>query len=198
MIFNFTSTDKLLSEISLRIYPVGSVYMSTNNTSPQTLFGGTWERIEDRFLLSAGTNHAVGSTGGSENATLVSHSHTFTGTAQEHLHGMGHKHNHSHTHSTPSHYHSVGAHSHGLNNHTHSVGAHSHGLNSHTHGVSGGAFVTADNTVSKTQLKQGTSTTTNYFLNVASATNVSRASATSGASGSTANSTAFNTGGNRQ
>lgn len=36
-----------------RIYPVGSIYMSVNNTSPQTLFGGTWERIKGKFLLSA-------------------------------------------------------------------------------------------------------------------------------------------------
>lgn len=36
------------------IYPVGSIYMSVNSTSPATLFGGTWEQIKGRFLLGTG------------------------------------------------------------------------------------------------------------------------------------------------
>ena len=48
------------------IYPVGSIYMSVNATSPASLFGGTWEQIKDRFLLAAGDTHAAGSTGGEE------------------------------------------------------------------------------------------------------------------------------------
>lgn len=49
------------------IYPVGSIYMSVNNVSPDTLFAGTeWVQIKDRFLLSAGDNHANGATGGAE------------------------------------------------------------------------------------------------------------------------------------
>lgn len=47
------------------IYPVGSIYMSMNNVNPSTLFGGTWEAIEDRFLLAASEGGA-GLTGGSE------------------------------------------------------------------------------------------------------------------------------------
>lgn len=35
------------------VYPVGSIYMSTNYTSPANLFGGTWERIRGKFLLGA-------------------------------------------------------------------------------------------------------------------------------------------------
>ena len=59
------------------IYPVGSIYMSVNSADPWTLFGGTWERIKDRFLLSAGDTYAAGNTGGSAKATLPSHTHTF-------------------------------------------------------------------------------------------------------------------------
>lgn len=58
------------------IYPVGSIYMSVNETDPGTLIGGTWERIKDRFLLSAGDTYAAGNTGGSAKATLPSHTHT--------------------------------------------------------------------------------------------------------------------------
>ncbi len=42
------------------VYPVGSVYMSVNSTSPATLFGGTWERITGQFLLGATDNGAYG------------------------------------------------------------------------------------------------------------------------------------------
>lgn len=52
------------------IYPVGSIYMSMSATDPATLFGGTWERILDRFLLAAGT-YAPGSTGGEAAHTLT-------------------------------------------------------------------------------------------------------------------------------
>lgn len=59
------------------IYPVGSIYMSVNSADPGSLIGGTWERIKDRFLLSAGDTYAAGNTGGSAKATLPSHTHTF-------------------------------------------------------------------------------------------------------------------------
>ena len=39
------------------IYPVGSIYMSTTHTSPQTFLGGTWEEFTDgRFLRASGGN----------------------------------------------------------------------------------------------------------------------------------------------
>lgn len=65
----------MLSVVDL-IYPVGSIYMSVNSADPGTLFGGTWQQIKDRFLLSAGDTYAAGSTGGSAKATLPSHTHT--------------------------------------------------------------------------------------------------------------------------
>lgn len=53
------------------IYPVGSIYLSVNSTSPATLFGGTWEQIKDRFLLAAGDTYSAGSTGGEATHTLT-------------------------------------------------------------------------------------------------------------------------------
>ena len=62
------------------VYPVGSIYMSVNSTDPGSLFGGTWEQIQDRFLLAAGTTYANGATGGEATHTLTknempSHTH---------------------------------------------------------------------------------------------------------------------------
>ena len=62
------------------IYPVGSIYMSVNSTSPAALFGGTWEQLENRFLLGAGSSYTAGSTGGEATHTLTvdempNHSH---------------------------------------------------------------------------------------------------------------------------
>lgn len=55
----------------LDAYPVGSIYMSVNSANPGTLFGGTWEQIEDTFLLAAGTNYTAGTTGGEASHTLT-------------------------------------------------------------------------------------------------------------------------------
>lgn len=65
---------------ALKPYPVGAIYMSLNSVSPAELFGGTWERLKDRFLLGAGDSYALGATGGEAYHTLTvdempSHSH---------------------------------------------------------------------------------------------------------------------------
>lgn len=65
-------------------YPVGSIYMSVNSTDPSTLFGGSWERIQDRFLLASGSTYGAGSTGGSADSVVVSHTHKQTA----HSHGF--------------------------------------------------------------------------------------------------------------
>mgnify|MGYP003515836120 CR=1 FL=1 len=64
------------------IYPVGSIYMSVNDTDPSLLFHGTWERIKDRFLLASGDTYSAGSTGGEAQHKLTvdempSHAHNF-------------------------------------------------------------------------------------------------------------------------
>ncbi len=59
------------------LYPVGSIYLSVNDTNPSTFFGGTWERIQDKFLLAAGSSYQAGTAGGSETHkhTIAAHSH---------------------------------------------------------------------------------------------------------------------------
>lgn len=59
------------SDILNLVYPVGAIYISYNSTSPATLFGGSWTRIQGRFLLAADSTHAAGSTGGEEEHTLT-------------------------------------------------------------------------------------------------------------------------------
>ena len=53
------------------VYPVGSVYVSVNATNPSALFGGTWEQIKDRFLLSAGDTYKAGEAGGEATHVLT-------------------------------------------------------------------------------------------------------------------------------
>ena len=62
------------------VYPVGAIYMSVSSTSPAILFGGTWEQIQNRFLLAAGSSYTAGNTGGEATHTLTknempTHSH---------------------------------------------------------------------------------------------------------------------------
>ena len=75
------------------IYPLGSIYMSVNNVSPQTFFGGTWTRITGRFLLAA-------TDGGSSGASQAAGN---TGGAADHTHGY------AHTHNVPGAWHTHGA-----------------------------------------------------------------------------------------
>lgn len=59
---------KTLDKLFDLVYPVGSVYISTNSTSPATLFGGTWERLKGGFLYGAVNSYGTGNgTGTSTN-----------------------------------------------------------------------------------------------------------------------------------
>lgn len=69
---------KLNSSVFDAIYPVGAIYMSAVETSPASLFGGTWEQIKDKFLLSAGDTYSAGGTGGSATHTHTTAGHTLT------------------------------------------------------------------------------------------------------------------------
>lgn len=63
----------------LGYYPVGSIYQSTDPTSPAALFGGSWEEIaSERVLMGASSTHAAGTT---VKAGLPNLKGSFTGAA---------------------------------------------------------------------------------------------------------------------
>lgn len=59
-------------ELIDRIYPVGSIYISTSSTfNPQNVWGGTWRKTADgRCLIGANSTYPLGSTGGESMHTL--------------------------------------------------------------------------------------------------------------------------------
>lgn len=62
------------------VYPVGSIYICYSHTSPASVFGGTWTRIEDRFLWAVSASGSIGIKGGAQTHTLTvnelpSHNH---------------------------------------------------------------------------------------------------------------------------
>ena len=84
-----------LQDTASKLYPVGSIYISFNATDPSTLFGGTWVRLKDTFLLVNGDAYPANSTGGSATKTISisnmpSHNHTVYAAGE-----------HTHTYQTP-------------------------------------------------------------------------------------------------
>lgn len=80
---NYTCWKPITLFMTDYVYPVGSIYMTTSATNPGTIFGGTWAKIENRFLIGASGTYSVGTTGGSTTQTLTTtnmppHTHTVT------------------------------------------------------------------------------------------------------------------------
>ena len=79
-----SSHTHIVSEVTdwlNKVYPIGSIYMSVNNTDPSTLFGGTWQQLTDTFLYATSTtaddNVTTAPSGqGSKDAVVVEHNHT--------------------------------------------------------------------------------------------------------------------------
>jgi len=79
-------SDPILKRMFNLMYPVGSVYLSTNSTSPAVLFGGSWTQITGRFLYCTTTSkttggnsthtHTQGSTGSTAITVAQMPSHT--------------------------------------------------------------------------------------------------------------------------
>ena len=62
--------DNLINNAKLDAHPIGSLYFSSVATEPDTLFGGTWERVKDKFILAAGDEYVAGSDGGEAEVKL--------------------------------------------------------------------------------------------------------------------------------
>jgi hypothetical protein len=67
LFFHTAGTNFVLDNI----YPIGSIYMNVNSTNPGTLFGGTWEQIQGKFLLGMSSSYPAGSQGGEASHTLT-------------------------------------------------------------------------------------------------------------------------------
>ena len=73
----FNSNMDKLDKINL---PIGSLIWNKNQINPSDYYYGTWEAVEDVFILAASQNYPSGSIGGEANHTLTinempSHNH---------------------------------------------------------------------------------------------------------------------------
>lgn len=93
-----------VSDIVDKIYPVGSIYMSVNNTNPSVLFGGTWAAISGFFLRGSSSAFVPKATGGQSNAN-----YTPEGVVQKHTLTTPEMPSHSHKAGQDSSYSTVNA-----------------------------------------------------------------------------------------
>lgn len=66
------------------VYPVNSIYITANSTSPATLFGGTWAQQKNGLIACAGTSGfaSAGNTAGSTTISvnqMPAHTHSWIG-----------------------------------------------------------------------------------------------------------------------
>ena len=59
-----------INNVLKKIYKVGDYFITHNAESPASRFGGTWELLKDRFLIGAGGDYEILSTGGEKEHTL--------------------------------------------------------------------------------------------------------------------------------
>jgi hypothetical protein len=126
-------------------WPVGSVYISTNSTNPNTVLGfGTWSQVaQGRCIMAVGTGTDIDSntlavTEGSGGDSIGEYKHTLQ---------VGESGTSVHNHST-----SGGAHTHGItdNGHGHSAGTNASFDSNNNYPGSGSAYIVATNDTSDT------------------------------------------------
>ncbi len=72
----FITYESFLNNLKSKIYPVGSIYMSVNNTSPASFLGGTWTALDEGYTLW--TTKTSGQGGAKISAGLPNITATFT------------------------------------------------------------------------------------------------------------------------
>ena len=87
---NDTNLNKMQVDLLKAVFPIGSTYITQENTNPNTILGfGTWERLKGKVCLGLDENdedfNEIGKTGGEKTHTLTvnempSHNHPATGT----------------------------------------------------------------------------------------------------------------------
>lgn len=112
VMLDYLAGTTYFQSIAKKIYPVGSIYMSTSSTNPQTIFGGTWVawgsgRVPVGVNASDTSFNTVEKSGGAK-TYYYEHGHT----VNRHTHSVGHTHtiNSNHTltvNEMPSHMHPV-------------------------------------------------------------------------------------------
>jgi microcystin-dependent protein len=121
-----THTASQITDFLNKVYPVGSIYMSVVNTSPATLFGGTWSafgagRTLVGFDVGQTEFNAAEKTGGAKTHVLIES-------------------------EMPSHTHVQNSHNHTQNAHNHVQDPHSHRAQFRLNGGSGTARDIPDST----------------------------------------------------
>jgi hypothetical protein len=83
-----TTAASIATLVGNLLFPVGALYSSTSATNPGTSLGfGTWTAFgAGRMMMGAGGSFGPGTTGGSNDATLPSHTHTASVTDPGHSH----------------------------------------------------------------------------------------------------------------
>lgn len=86
---------ELETNLFLKVYPVGSIYISANSTNPETLFGGKWTALDQgRVLIGANNTYKAGTTGGEFTHTITtdempSHNHSANSSSNgDHNHSL--------------------------------------------------------------------------------------------------------------
>lgn len=60
-----TAQNSILTKEISHPYPVGSIYISIKETSPASIYGGSWTKIKDKFLYATSATGDAGKNGGS-------------------------------------------------------------------------------------------------------------------------------------